>query len=146
MVANACSVQRQRYQPPQSPDDLYGSAPHRDFGCLTLLAQDDVGGLQVQTPSGDWLDVPPVEDALIVNVGDMLHRMSNGRLISTPHRVINATGRERYSVPFFFDPHVTTEIAPLAGTGAAKFEPLIFGDFLKSELEAGYDAHQDSDP
>ena len=132
-------------QPPQSPDDLYGSAPHRDFGCLTLLAQDDVGGLQVQTPSGDWLDVPPVEDALIVNVGDMLHRMSNGRLISTPHRVINATGRERYSVPFFFDPHVTTEIAPLAGTSAPEFEPLIFGDFLKSELEAGYDAHQDSD-
>ena len=132
-------------QPPQSPDDLYGSAPHRDFGCLTLLAQDDVGGLQVQTPSGDWLDVPPVEDALIVNVGDMLHRMSNGRLISTPHRVINATGRERYSVPFFFDPHVSTEIAPLAGTGAPKFEPLIFGDFLRNELEAGYDAHQDND-
>ena len=132
-------------QPPQSPDDLYGSAPHRDFGCLTLLAQDDVGGLQVQTPSGDWLDVPPVEDALIVNVGDMLHRMSNGRLISTPHRVINATGRERYSVPFFFDPHVSTEIAPLAGTGAPKFEPLIFGDFLRNELEAGYDAHQDDD-
>ena len=132
-------------QPPQSPDDLYGSAPPRDFGCLTLLAQDDVGGLQVQTPSGDWLDVPPVEDALIVNVGDMLHRMSNGRLISTPHRVINATGRERYSVPFFFDPHVSTEIAPLAGTGAPKFEPLIFGDFLRNELEAGYDAHQDND-
>ena len=132
-------------QPPQSPDDLYGSAPHRDFGCLTLLAQDDVGGLQVQTPSGDWLDVPPVEGALIVNVGDMLHRMSNGRLISTPHRVINATGRERYSVPFFFDPYVAPEIAPLAGTGAPKFEPLIFGDFLRSELEAGYDAHQDSD-
>ena len=72
------------HYPPQSPDDLSGSAPHRDFGCLTLLAQDDVGGLQVQTPSGNWLDVPPIEGALIVNVSDMLHRMSNGRLISTP--------------------------------------------------------------
>ena len=132
-------------QPPQSPDDLYGSAPHRDFGCLTLLARDDFGGLQVQTPSGGWLDVPPVEGALIVNIGNMLHRMSNGRLISTPHRVINATGCERYSVPFFFDPHIATEIAPLAGTGAAKFEQLIFGDFPRSELEAGYNAHQDSD-
>ena len=99
----------------------------------------------MQTPWGDWLDVPPVEGALIVNVGDMLHRMSNGRLISTPHRVINATRGERYSVPFFFDPHVATESAPLAGTGAPKFEPLIFGDFLRSELEAGYGAHQDSD-
>ena len=129
-------------QSPQSPGDLYGSAPHKDFGCLTLLAQDDVGGLQVQTPAGDWVDAPPMDGALVVNVGDMLHRMSNGKLKSTPHRVINTTGRERYSVPFFFDPHTSTEIAPLPGTGEAKFDPLNFGAFLKSELEAGYDAHQ----
>lgn len=129
-------------QSPQAPKDLYGSAPHKDFGCLTLLAQDDVGGLQVQTPKGDWVDVPPRDDAFIVNVGDMLHRMSNGKLLSTPHRVINTTGRKRYSVPFFFDPNVSTDIAPIAGTGIAKFDPLNFGEFLKSELEAGYDAHQ----
>ena len=129
-------------QPPQAPEDLYGSAPHKDFGCLTLLAQDDVGGLQVQTPAGNWVDAPPMENAFVVNVGDMLHRMSNGKLRSTPHRVINASGRERYSVPFFFDPHVSTNIAPLPGTGPAKFEPLNFGAFLRSELEAGYEAHQ----
>ena len=129
-------------QPPMAPEDLYGSAPHKDFGCLTLLAQDDVGGLQVQTPSGNWVDAPPMEDAFVVNVGDMLHRMSNGRLRSTPHRVINATGRERYSVPFFFDPHVSTEIAPLPGMGEPGFEPVNFGSFLRAELEAGYDAHK----
>lgn len=129
-------------QPPQAPDDLFGSAPHKDFGCLTLLTQDDVGGLQVQTPAGLWVDAPPIDDAIIVNVGDMLHRLSNGKLLSTPHRVINATGRERYSVPFFFDPHVSTEIAPLPGTGTARFRPLNFGAFLKSELEASYEAHQ----
>ncbi|MEM6311518.1 MAG: 2OG-Fe(II) oxygenase family protein [Pseudomonadota bacterium] len=129
-------------QQPQSPDDLYGSAPHKDFGCLTLLAQDDVGGLQVQTPAGAWVDVPPRPDALIVNVGDMLHRFSNGRLLSTPHRVINTSGRERYSVPFFFDPHISTDIAPLPGTGPPLFEPINFGDFLRSELGAAYDAHQ----
>ncbi len=128
--------------PPQASDDLYGSAPHKDFGCLTLLAQDDVGGLHVQTPKGDWVAAPPIEGTFIVNVGDMLHRLSNGRLLSTPHRVINATGRERYSVPFFFDPHVSTQIAPLPGTGTPKFEPLNFGAFLRSELEASYDAHQ----
>lgn len=127
---------------PTAPDDLYGSAPHRDFGCLTLLAQDDVGGLQVQTPAGTWIDAPPMPGAFVVNVGDMLHRMSNGLLRSTPHRVINATGRERYSVPFFYDPHVTATIAPLPGTGAPRFGPLRFDDFLRSELEAGYDAHQ----
>ena len=129
-------------QPPLSPDDLYGSAPHKDFGCLTLLAQDDAGGLQVQTPTGDWVEAPPMTDAFVVNVGDMLHRMSNGRLLSTPHRVINTSGRERYSVPFFFDPHVHTTVAPLPGTGAPNFDPLNFGDFLRSELEAGYDAHK----
>ena len=132
--------------PPQAPDDLYGSAPHKDFGCLTLLAQDDVGGLQVQTPAGQWVDAPPMEDAFIVNVGDMLHRLSNGKLLSTPHRVINTTGKERYSAPFFFDPHVSATIAPLAGTGTATFAPLNFGEFLRGELEASYDAHQADDP
>ena len=129
-------------QPPLAPEDLYGAAPHKDFGCLTLLAQDDVGGLQVQTPGGAWVDAPPMPDAFVVNVGDMLQRMSNGQLRSTPHRVINVTGRERYSAPFFFDPHVSTKIAPLAGTGVPQFAPLNFGAFLRAELEAGYDAHK----
>ena len=129
-------------QSPQAPDDLYGSAPHKDFGCLTLLAQDDVGGLQVQTPQGRWIDAPPMRNAFVVNVGDMLHRLSNGQFLSTPHRVINRSGRERYSVPFFFDPHVSADIAPLNGTGPPQFEPLNFGDFLRCELEAGYDAHK----
>lgn len=133
------------HYPPQSakaPMDLFGSAPHKDFGCLTMLAQDDVGGLQVQTPSGHWVDAPPVENSFIVNVGDMLHHLSNGQLLSTPHRVINRTGKERYSIPFFFDPNVTSDIAPIPGTGEAKFETLNFGVFLKNELEASYKAHQ----
>ena len=78
------------HYPPQPPpktqkEDLYGSAPHTDFGSLTLLAQDSVAGLQVQTSNGDWLDVMPDRETLIVNVGDMLHRWSNGILKSTPH-------------------------------------------------------------
>ena len=72
--------------------------------------------------------------------------MSNGKLLSTPHRVINASGRERFSVPFFFDPNVSTIIAPLQGTGTPKFDPLNFGDFLRSELGASYDAHQADQP
>lgn len=133
-------------QDPQSPADEYGSAPHTDFGAITLLAQDDVGGLSVKTTQGEWVDVPPVPGAFVVNVGDMLHRWSNGRLLSTPHRVTNRTGRERYSVPFFFDPHVDTVIAPLPSCTSpgdpARFEPLVFGDFLRGELEASYQNHQ----
>ncbi|MGH1578355.1 isopenicillin N synthase family dioxygenase [Planktotalea sp.] len=129
--------------PHASPDDLYGSAPHTDFGALTFLATDDVGGLQVQTPDGrEWIDVPPRQDAFVVNVGDMLHRLSNGALRSTPHRVINKTGRERYSCPFFYDPHVSATIKPLIGAQTPAFEPMVFGHFLRRELEASYDAHK----
>ena len=88
--------------PESSPNDLYGSAPHTDFGCLTILTQDDIGGLQVQTKNGDWIDVPKVEGSFVVNVGDMLNRLTNGILRSTPHRVINKSGKERFSCPFFF--------------------------------------------
>jgi isopenicillin N synthase-like dioxygenase len=133
------------HYPPQSPKaekDLYGSAPHKDFGCLTLLAQDDVGGLQVMSPAGNWVDAPRIPGSFVVNVGDMLRRLSNGLLLSTPHRVINKSGRERYSCPFFFDPHVNTVIEPIKGTGNPIFEPLLFANFLKSELEASYQAHQ----
>ena len=132
--------------PRDAAADLYGSAPHTDFGCLTILAQDDVGGLQVQTPAGEWVDAPKRPGSFVVNVGDMLHRWSNGLLKSTPHRVINRTGKERYSCPFFFDPNVATQIAPLPATvpdgQAPRFEPIHFGAFLRSELEAGYEAHK----
>ena len=127
-----------------SPDGLYGSAPHTDFGALTLLAQDGIGGLQVQTPHGDWIDVPKIDGTFVVNVGDMLNQLSNGLLKSTPHRVINRSGKERYSIPFFFDPHVNTIIKPLKGTGDPQFEPMHFGDFLRSELGASYDSHKKS--
>lgn len=134
--------------PSASPGDLFGSAPHSDFGCLTILAQDEVGGLQVLTPAGAWVDVPVIPGAFVVNVGDMLHRWSNGRLKSTPHRVINRSGKERYSCPFFFDPNVATEISPLpccvTADRPAAFEAINFGAFLRSELEAAYDHHKGS--
>jgi isopenicillin N synthase-like dioxygenase len=135
------------HYPPQvaaSPEDLYGSAPHTDFGCLTFLAQDNVGGLQVMRTDGSWIDAPFIPGSFVVNVGDMLHRLSNGSLRSTPHRVINRSGRERYSCPFFFDPHVSATIEPLPGTGEPSFEPVVFGEFLQSQLEATYDKHKSS--
>jgi len=133
-------------QDPQSPADEYGSAPHRDFGAITLLAQDDVGGLSVRTPDGEWADVPPIPYTYVMNVGDMLHRWSNGQLLSTPHRVTNRTGRERFSLPFFYDPNVRATIAPLPSCVSperpAAFAPEVFGDFLRHELEASYQHHQ----
>ena len=81
--------------PPNSPPDLYGSAPHTDFGALKLLAQDDLGGLQVQTHDGHWMDAPKIENSFVVNIGDMLLRMTNGPLKSTPHRAIDRSGKGR---------------------------------------------------
>jgi isopenicillin N synthase-like dioxygenase len=137
-----------RYPPraADATDDLFGSAPHCDFGCITLLAQDDIGGLQVLGRDGEWIDVAPMEHSLVMNVGDMLHRWSNGRLRSTPHRVINVSGRERYSVPFFYDPSISTVVAPLPSgiddDHPSQFEPIEFESFLRRELSAGYDRHR----
>jgi isopenicillin N synthase-like dioxygenase len=85
---------------------------HTDYGLLTLLAQDDVGGLQVKTPQG-WNEAPPIDGALVCNIGDMLDRMTGGTYRSTPHRARNVSGRGRLSFPFFFDPGWNAEILPL---------------------------------
>jgi isopenicillin N synthase-like dioxygenase len=92
---------------------LWGVGEHTDYGLVTLLKQDDVGGLQVKTVSGTWLDAPPVPHTLVVNVGDMLEAISHGLLVSTPHRVKNTTDRMRLSFPFFFDPGFAVKIEPL---------------------------------
>jgi isopenicillin N synthase-like dioxygenase len=97
--------------PPGRGED-WGVGEHTDYGLLTLLAQDSHGGLQVKTPRG-WIDAPPIEGALVCNIGDMLDRLTGGYYRSTPHRVRNASGKSRLSFPFFFDPAFDAEIEPL---------------------------------
>ena len=134
-------------QPPASPEDLFGSAPHTDYGFITLLVQDDVGGLQVRNIHGEWVDAPYMPGAFVMNAGDILHRWSNGRFISTPHRVINTSGRERYSIPFFFDPNMHAEIVPLesciAEGASAAYDPIVYGDYLMARLRANHDQHKE---
>ena len=100
------------FEYPASDGDAWGVGEHTDYGLLTLLAQDDAGGLQVKTPRG-WIEAPPIGDALVCNIGDMLDRLTGGYYRSTPHRVRNASGRSRLSFPFFFDPAFDAEIVPL---------------------------------
>jgi len=106
-----------RYPPAPPDDDAWGVGEHTDYGLLTLLAQDDVGGLQVKSRDG-WIDVPPVEDALVCNLGDMLDRLTGSWFRSTPHRVRNVSGRERTSFPFFFDPSFDAQVVPLPSSAA----------------------------
>ena len=90
----------------------WGVAEHTDYGLLTMLAQDDCGGLQVRGRNG-WIDVTPVENSFVCNIGDMLERITAGRYRSTPHRVHNTSGRDRLSFPFFFDPSWDAHVTPL---------------------------------
>ncbi len=108
-----------RYPPVEPDADGWGVAEHTDYGLLTLLAQDHHGGLQVRAPEG-WIDVPPEPGALVVNLGDMLDRMTGGRYRSTPHRVRPTRhADDRLSFPFFFDPSWDAEVRPLPLAGAA---------------------------
>lgn len=83
--------------------DSWGVGEHTDYGVLTILKQDDVGGLSIKK-DGQWLPAPPIANSFVCNIGDMLERMTHGRYRSTPHRVRNVSGRSRLSLPFFFDP------------------------------------------
>ena len=95
------------------PGAAWGVQEHTDYGLLTILRQDDVGGLEVRAPEG-WTPVPPVPDAFVCNIGDMLERMTGGAYRSTPHRV-RTPARSRLSFPFFFDPSWDAEITPVPG-------------------------------
>jgi isopenicillin N synthase-like dioxygenase len=107
------------HYPPSPPgSDDWGVGEHTDYGLLTLLAQDANGGLQVRSTRG-WVDAPPIPDAFVCNIGDMLDRMTGGWYRSTPHRVRNVSGRDRLSFPFFFDPDFTAEVPPLPRRAAS---------------------------
>ena len=135
--------------PDPLPPDLYGSAPHTDYGFLTVLAQDDTGGLEVRARDGGWIPAPPLPGTFVVNVADMLMRWTNGILTSTPHRVRNVSGRDRYSVPFFFDPSMDAVTTPLPGTVAPgetpRWPPARFGDYVMERVDKNYSYRQRGD-
>lgn len=112
---------------------VFGAGAHTDYGLITLLSTDANSGLQI-LHDGEWIDVPPRADAYVVNIGDMAERFTNGKFKSTLHRVVNVSGLERFSVPFFYEPNFTCAVAPfpscLAPGEEPKFPPTTSGEHL----------------
>ncbi|NYZ17674.1 isopenicillin N synthase family oxygenase [Azospirillum sp. RWY-5-1] len=118
----------------------FGCGAHTDYGYLTILAQDDSGGLQVQNRAGAWIDVPPLPGSYVCNIGEMMARWTDDSFRATPHRVVRVSPGSRYSIPFFFhpDPDVMIEPLPAAIGAAATFEPVTSGAWLLRRLEGAY--------
>ncbi|CAF0906792.1 unnamed protein product [Didymodactylos carnosus] len=94
-------------------EETWGVGEHTDYGLLTILLQDNTGGLEVKSKSYGWVKAPPIPDTFVCNIGDMLDRMTGGFYRSTPHRVKNITNSDRLSFPFFFDPSWDSNIKVL---------------------------------
>jgi isopenicillin N synthase-like dioxygenase len=123
-------------------DDLPGAGEHTDYGSLTILLTDKVGGLEVRRRDGTWIEAPPIPGAFVCNIGDCLMRWSNDVYVSTPHRVKSPPGRDRYSIAFFFDPNPDALIECLPGCAAEgqapKYPPVMAADYLRQRLVATY--------
>jgi isopenicillin N synthase-like dioxygenase len=137
------------YYPPQPPDsgaEQFGVSPHSDYGCLTLLWQDDNGGLQVRAKDGGWIEAPPIPGTFVINIGDLLARWTNDLFASTAHRVINRSGRERYSVALFYDPHFDTAIEVLdtccAPSTAPRYTPTTCGAYILERFGGAFSYRQ----
>jgi isopenicillin N synthase-like dioxygenase len=126
-------------RPAQVEAGQLGAGAHTDYGCITLLATDDAGGLEVQTRDGAWIKAPNVAGTLICNIGDCLMRWTNDIYSSTPHRVVNPPDRERYSVAFFLDPNPEAVVRCLPSiVEPARYPPITGADYLQSRLDATY--------
>lgn len=115
-------------------EEMLGARPHRDTGMFTILLQDEVGGLEVRNASGEWIVAPPMADSFVVNVGEMMKLLTNDHFASALHRVVNRYGRQRFSVPFFFNPdwHTRLETLPqfIDDRRPRQFEPVHVGEHM----------------
>jgi len=123
------------YPPDSNVDEKeFGAAEHKDYGFLTILAQDANGGLEVRSPDNELVPVPPRTDAFVINVGDMLSEITGGRFRSPLHRVVNRSGVDRYSIPYFFDPDFDARFDAMPDVSV--------GQYLLSKFDAFYKYRQ----
>ena len=129
-------------QPPDDPGEQIGARMHTDTNAYTVLAQDPMGGLEIRNNAGEWVAVPPIAQTFVLNVGEVLKVWTDGVFSSTVHRVINRSGKERYSIPYFMYPSYDALIKPLIAnpdpanvapedlhTSMPRNEPFIYGQW-----------------
>jgi len=137
------SVLRVLHYPPQkfNDEENLGAGAHTDYGLVTILAQDR-SGLQVRSRSGTWVHAPVIPGSFIVNIGDVVQRLSNDCFLSTPHRVVSDPEHHRYSLPFFFDPNFDAIMEPLpqfvTATNTARHGRVVYGEHLSNMLALTY--------
>ncbi|KAK7362688.1 hypothetical protein VNO77_04808 [Canavalia gladiata] len=129
------NIRFNHYPPCPSPHLALGVGRHKDAGALTILAQDEVGGLEVKRkPDGEWVPVKPTPNVYIINVGDLVQVWSNEAYESVEHRVTTNSAKDRFSIPFFFFPAHDTQVKPLEELineqNPAKYRPYKWGKFL----------------
>ncbi|MES2534793.1 MAG: 2-oxoglutarate and iron-dependent oxygenase domain-containing protein [Pseudomonadota bacterium] len=145
-TAGPMAIVRLLHYPPQPAQPLpneKGCGEHTDFGGITVLLQDDAGGLQVWNEgTKTWIDAPPIPGTFVVNLGDMMGCWTNDRYRSTLHRVINLSGRERYSIPYFLsgDPDMALECLPTCTdtTNPPRYAPSTVADHFKMKFQQSY--------
>ncbi|RQW62564.1 isopenicillin N synthase family dioxygenase [Vibrio viridaestus] len=126
-----------------------GAGAHTDYGCITLLYQEESGGLQVLNKQDQWIEAPPVEGAFVVNIGDLMQRWTNDIYRSTKHRVMSPTsGKTRFSMPFFVEPNFDTPITTLDSClkekgGKVEYPLITAGDWILSRFEDTYSYRQE---
>ncbi len=114
---------------------------HTDPGVLTLLLQDETGGLQALLRDGEtWIDVPPEPGAIVVNLADSLQVWTNDRYRAAVHRVVPMTRRARYSIPYFYNPQVDATIEPIAelAGGRPHYRPFTWREFIQARIDDNY--------
>ena len=132
------------HYPPQDPDEenLFGQAPHTDNSFMTALARTDVPGLAVRLPSGEWFPPPLIPGTFLINLGNIMRRWSNDRLLSTPHGVLNESGTDRYSIAYFHSPNPDAVIEPLPSCIGAgnppRYQPTVYRDLILEFYRANY--------
>jgi isopenicillin N synthase-like dioxygenase len=131
------------YYPPLSPEALqrtqWSFSPHTDYGGFTLLSQDNLGGLQVRNSAGEWIDVPPIDGAFVVNLGDLMATWTNDLYQSNLHRAANVSGEARISIPFFASPADTAVIQCVetcrGPDNPPRYAPVVAGEYIRTLME-----------